>query len=139
MFDHPIWTYRSHIGPTLKALLDALPFGVTAENGVEAPRQLMRQMPPAAEMLSEMRIEERMISHSRPASELIDIPARIHWRPVPLHQICRSWSFTTVAAGRWATWTRMRRWPGRTLSARRPTSCRWISGWLPSTPPGGGR
>jgi acetyl esterase len=74
---------RGDIDPMLKSILDALPFRFTAEDGVEVPRQLMRQTAPAAEMLPEMRIEELKISHFDRA----DLPVRIYWPPITDHEI----------------------------------------------------
>src|ERR1700682_182409 len=75
-------TPRPGIDPALKALVDALPFHFTADDGVEAPRQAIRQMAPPAEMLPAMRIEERTIG----SGSLTDIPARIYWPPIPDHE-----------------------------------------------------
>jgi acetyl esterase len=75
-------TTRPGIDPALKALVDAVPFHFTADDGVEGPRQLIRQLAPPAEMLPPMRIEERTIG----SGSLTDIPARVYWPPIPDHQ-----------------------------------------------------
>jgi acetyl esterase/lipase len=72
---------RPEIDTTLKALIDFYPFHFSAEDGVEPARLLMRQLEPPAELLPDMRIEERTIGHG----ELSDIPVRIYWPPVAEH------------------------------------------------------
>lgn len=69
------------IDPALKILLDALPFHFVAADGVEGPRQLVRQMAPPPEMLPPMRIEERTVGFGAVDA----IPVRIYWPPIAEH------------------------------------------------------
>ena len=72
---------RPGIDPTLKALLDAVPLEFTIEDGVEVAREKFRAATPPAEMLPDMRIEERTIAHGGVA----DVPVRIYWPPIDTH------------------------------------------------------
>lgn len=74
-------TARPGIDPALKELLDAFPFTFTAEDGVEAAREKMRQLKAPPELLPEMRIEERTVGYG----DISDIPVRIYWPPVDQH------------------------------------------------------
>jgi acetyl esterase len=69
---------RPGIDPILKALLDAVPLEFTIDEGVEVARDKLRALKPPAEMLPDMRIEERTVDYG----ELIDIPVRIYWPPI---------------------------------------------------------
>jgi acetyl esterase len=70
-------TARPDIDPTLKAVLDAFPLTFTAADGVEVARARLRQLKAPPEILPDLRIENRVISHG----ELTDIPVRIYWPP----------------------------------------------------------
>jgi acetyl esterase/lipase len=72
---------RPGIDPILKMLLDAVPLEFTIDDGVEVARDKFRAVKPPAEMLPEMRIEERTIGHG----DLVDIPVRVYWPPVDAH------------------------------------------------------
>jgi acetyl esterase/lipase len=72
---------RPQIDPTLKALLDAISLTFTAADGVEVARAKLRQVQAPAEMLPELRIEERTVGHG----DLTDIPVRIYWPPIAQH------------------------------------------------------
>jgi acetyl esterase len=72
---------RPEIDPTLKALVDAFPLTFTIDDGVEVPREKLRQLKPPPELLPDMRIEERTVGYG----DLTDIPARIYWPPVTQH------------------------------------------------------
>ena len=74
-------TTRPEIDPILKALTDAVPLEFTIEDGVEVARERMRAVRPPAEMLPQMRVEERVVGHG----EIDDIPVRIYWPPVEKH------------------------------------------------------
>jgi acetyl esterase/lipase len=74
-------TTRPDVDPILKALLDAVPMTFTKAEGVEVARERMRAVRPPAELLPQLRIEERTISYG----ELSDIPVRIYWPPVDQH------------------------------------------------------
>jgi acetyl esterase/lipase len=74
-------TARPEIDPTLKAVLDAFPLTFTAADGVEVARARLRQLQAPPEMLPDLRIENRVISHG----DLTDIPVRIYWPPVAEH------------------------------------------------------
>lgn len=69
---------RPGIDPILKALLDAVPLEFTIDEGVEVARDKLRALKPPAELLPDMRIEERTVDYG----ELIDIPVRIYWPPI---------------------------------------------------------
>jgi acetyl esterase len=71
-------TTRPDIDPNLKMLLDAVPLEFTIDDGVEVAREKLRVMKPPAEMLPDMRIEQRTVGYG----ELTDIPVRIYWPPV---------------------------------------------------------
>ena len=73
---------RPGIDPIMQALLDAFPFTFTAEDGVETAREKMRLFKAPAELLPDMRIEERTVGHG----DLVDIPVRIYWPPVEQHE-----------------------------------------------------
>ena len=72
---------RPGIDPTLKALLDAVPLEFTVDDGVDVAREKFRAATPPAEMLPDMRIEERTIAHGGVA----DVPVRICWPPIDRH------------------------------------------------------
>ena len=72
---------RPGIDPTLKALLDAVPLEFTIDDGVDVAREKFRAATPPAEMLPDMRIEERTIAHGGVA----DVPVRIYWPPIETH------------------------------------------------------
>ncbi|MBJ7338581.1 alpha/beta hydrolase [Mycolicibacterium sp.] len=72
---------RPGIDPILKMLLDAVPLEFTIDDGVEVAREKLRAMKPPAEMLPDMRIEERTIGYG----DLADIPVRIYWPPIDAH------------------------------------------------------
>ena len=74
-------TTRPEIDPILKALTDAVPLEFTVEDGVDVARERMRAVRPPAEMLPQMRVEERVVGHG----EIDDIPVRIYWPPVEKH------------------------------------------------------
>ena len=74
-------TARPQIDRTLKALLDAISLTFTAADGVEVARAKLRQVQAPAEMLPELRIEERTVGHG----DLTDIPVRIYWPPIAQH------------------------------------------------------
>ena len=74
-------TARPQIDRTLKALLDAISLTFTAVDGVEVARAKLRQVQAPAEMLPQLRIEERTVGHG----DLTDIPVRIYWPPVAQH------------------------------------------------------
>ena len=73
---------RPAIDPMLKGLLDSFPLTFTAADGVEVARERIRQLKAPAEMLPDLRIEERTVGHG----DLSDIPVRIYWPPVPAHE-----------------------------------------------------
>jgi acetyl esterase len=75
-------TSRPDIDPNLKMLLDAVPLEFTIDDGVEVAREKLRIMKPPAELLPDMRIEERTIGYG----ELADIPVRIYWPPIEAHE-----------------------------------------------------
>jgi acetyl esterase/lipase len=58
-------------------LLDAFPMTFSAADGVEVARSRLKLLRVPDELLPELRIEERMISHG----ELTDIRVRIYWPP----------------------------------------------------------
>jgi acetyl esterase/lipase len=66
---------RPHIDPTLKTLVDAFPMTFKESDGVEVARARLRQLKAPPEMLPDLRIENRTISHG----DLTDIPVRIYW------------------------------------------------------------
>jgi len=68
-------TARPHIDPTLKTLVDAFPMTFKASDGVEVARARLRQLKAPPELLPDLRIENRTISHG----DLTDIPVRIYW------------------------------------------------------------
>jgi acetyl esterase len=68
-------TARPAIDPTLKGLLDAFPLTFSASDGVEVARARLRQLRVPVEMLPDMRVEDRRISHGGQT----DIPVRIYW------------------------------------------------------------
>jgi acetyl esterase len=71
-------TTRPDIDPNLKMLLDAVPLEFTIDDGVEVAREKMRALKPPAELLPDMRIEQRTVGYG----ELTDIPVRIYWPPL---------------------------------------------------------
>jgi acetyl esterase len=73
---------RPAIDPIVTMLLDAIPLEFTIEDGVEVARERLRAMTPPAEMVPDMRIEERTVGYG----ELTDIPVRIYWPPIESHQ-----------------------------------------------------
>ena len=68
---------RPGIDPTLKSLLDAFPLTFTAADGVEVARERLRLLKAPAEMLPDLRIEQRTVGYG----DLTDIPVRIYWPP----------------------------------------------------------
>jgi acetyl esterase/lipase len=74
-------TTRPAIDPILLAQTEAVPLEFTIADGVGVARERMRAIRPPAEMLPQMRIEERVIGHG----EIDDIPVRIYWPPVEQH------------------------------------------------------
>ena len=86
-------TTRPAIDPILQALMDAVPLEFTIADGVGVARERMRAVRPPAEMLPQMRIEERVIGHG----EIDDIPVRIYWPPWSGPEFCW-WSSTTSSA-----------------------------------------
>ncbi|GAB7070658.1 alpha/beta hydrolase [Mycobacterium hodleri] len=72
---------RPGIDPILKMLLDAVPLEFTVDDGVEVAREKFRAVKPPAEMLPDMRIEERTVGYGG----LTDVPVRIYWPPVEAH------------------------------------------------------
>jgi acetyl esterase len=68
---------RPGIDPTFRQLLDAFPMTFSAADGVEVARSRLKLLRVPDELLPELRIEERMISHG----ELTDIRVRIYWPP----------------------------------------------------------
>jgi acetyl esterase/lipase len=72
---------RPGIDPILKMLLDAVPLEFTIDDGVEVAREKFRAVKPPAEMLPDMRIEERTVEYG----DLADIPVRIYWPPIDAH------------------------------------------------------
>jgi acetyl esterase/lipase len=68
---------RADIDPTLKTLLDAFPMTFRAADGVQVARSRIKLLKAPAEMLPDLRIEDRTIGHG----ELTDIPVRIYWPP----------------------------------------------------------
>lgn len=74
-------TTRPAVDPNLKALLDAVPLEFTVEDGVDAAREKFRAVKPPANLLPQLRIEERTVGYG----DLTDIPVRIYWPPVEQH------------------------------------------------------
>jgi acetyl esterase len=72
---------RPGIDPMLKMLLDAVPLEFTIDDGVEVAREKFRAVKPPADMLPDMRIEERTVGYG----DLVDIPVRIYWPPIETH------------------------------------------------------
>ncbi|WP_102141044.1 alpha/beta hydrolase [Mycobacterium hubeiense] len=72
---------RPGIDPTMQALLDAIPFKFTADDGVEVARELMRQLKTPPEALPAMRIDERTVGYG----DITDVPVRIYWPPIEQH------------------------------------------------------
>ncbi len=68
---------RPEIDPLLKMLLDAIPMTFTAADGVEMARARLAALKAPPELLPELRIEDRTVSHG----EFTDIPVRIYWPP----------------------------------------------------------
>jgi acetyl esterase len=68
---------RPGIDPTFQTLLDAFPMTFNASDGVEVARSKLKQLQVPAELLPDLRIEERTIGHG----DLTDIPVRIYWPP----------------------------------------------------------
>lgn len=68
---------RPGIDPTFKALLDAFTVTFNADDGVELARARLRQLKVPEELLPQLRIENRTISHG----DRTDIPVRIYWPP----------------------------------------------------------
>lgn len=65
------------IDPTLKMLLDVIPMTFNAADGVEVARAALAALKFPAEMLPQLRIEERTVGYG----EHTDIPVRIYWPP----------------------------------------------------------
>jgi len=72
---------RPDIDPILKMLLDAVPLEFTIDDGVDVAREKLRALKPPAELLPDMRIEERTVDFG----ELTDVPVRIYWPPIDAH------------------------------------------------------
>jgi acetyl esterase/lipase len=72
---------RPDIDPILKMLLDAVPLEFTIDDGIEVAREKLRALKPPAELLPDMRIEERTVGFG----ELTDVPVRIYWPPIDAH------------------------------------------------------
>jgi acetyl esterase len=72
---------RRGVDPNLKALLDAVPLEFTIADGVEVAREKLRAVKPPADMLPQLRIEERTVGYG----DLTDIPVRIYWPPIEQH------------------------------------------------------
>ncbi|WP_319454074.1 MULTISPECIES: alpha/beta hydrolase [unclassified Mycobacterium] len=72
---------RPDIDPILKMLLDAMPLEFTIEDGIEVAREKLRAIKPPAELLPDMRIEERTVGFG----ELADVPVRVYWPPIDAH------------------------------------------------------
>jgi acetyl esterase len=70
-------TARPEIDPTLKALVDAFPMTFRASDGVEVARAKLSQLKVPAEMLPDLRVENRTVGHGAVA----DVPVRIYWPP----------------------------------------------------------
>ncbi|OBJ47110.1 alpha/beta hydrolase [Mycobacterium sp. 1423905.2] len=68
-------TSRAEIDPFLKMLLDTIPMTFSAEEGVQVARARMAQLKAPAEMLPNLRIEDRTVGYG----DLTDIPVRIYW------------------------------------------------------------
>ncbi|MCF6386050.1 alpha/beta hydrolase [Mycobacterium sp. MBM] len=77
----PSGDHRPGVDPNLKALLDAVPLEFTIADGVEVAREKLRAVKPPAEMLPQLRIEERTVGYG----DLTDIPVRIYWPPIEQH------------------------------------------------------
>jgi acetyl esterase len=73
---------RPDIDPTFKALLDSFPLTFTVDDGVEVAREKLRLLKVPPEMLPNLRIEERTVGYG----ELTDIPVRIYWPPIDVHE-----------------------------------------------------
>src|SRR5947209_17306742 len=73
----PLPDARPGIDPTFKQLLDAFPMTFSIADGVEVARSRLKLLKVPDELLPELRIEERTISHA----ELPDIRVRIYWPP----------------------------------------------------------
>lgn len=69
---------RPDIDPTFKSLLDAFPMTFSAADGVEVARSRLRLLKAPPEMLPDLRIEDRTISHG----DVAGIPVRIYWPPL---------------------------------------------------------
>jgi acetyl esterase len=65
------------IDPKLKALLDAFPLTFKIEDGVEVARERLQLLKAPAELLPNLRIEQRTVGYG----DLTDIPVRIYWPP----------------------------------------------------------
>jgi acetyl esterase/lipase len=65
---------RPGIDPTFKVLLDAYPMTFKAADGVELARKRLQLLKVPTEMLPDLRIENRTVTHSG-----LDIPVRIYW------------------------------------------------------------
>src|SRR4051812_18974801 len=117
-------TTRPGIDPVMQALLDAFPFTFTADQGVEVAREQMRQMKAPAELLPEMRIEERTIAYG----DVADLPVRIYWPPVAQHDNLPIVVF--YHGGGWAIGDLDTHDPvaARMPSAPRRSWCRWTIG-----------
>jgi acetyl esterase/lipase len=68
---------RPGIDPIFQTLLDAYPMTFNAADGVEVARSRLKQLQVPAELLPDLRIEERTIGHG----DLTGIPVRIYWPP----------------------------------------------------------
>ena len=116
----------------LLKVLEAVPFQLTTDGGVEASRQRFRD-PPRRLVHPDVRTDNRTIDG--PAGP---IPIRVYSPPtergtLPVVSSC------TVADGRSATSTPTTGTRATTRSERVRWWCRWTTGWHPSTYPRGGR
>lgn len=68
---------RAGIDPTLNTLLESFPMTFNVSDGVQVARAKLKQLAVPAELLPDLRIEDRTIGHG----ELTDIPVRIYWPP----------------------------------------------------------
>ena len=113
----------------LLKVLEAVPFQLTTDGGVEASRQRFRDLP-RRPVHPDVRTEDRTIDG--PAGP---IPIRVYWPPTDSEAtppVGRA--SCTAADGRSATSTPTTATPAITRSGRARWWCRWITGWHPNTP-----
>ncbi len=65
---------RPGIDPIFRSLLDAYPMTFKAEDGIESARARLKLLKLPLEILPDLRIEDRTITHSG-----LDVPVRIYW------------------------------------------------------------